>query len=60
MISFRARPEGTLEWTSVQIDGDHEELLGHTLAIKLHECGWEAMAARDGDEFQELDLDWED
>lgn len=60
MISFRTRPEGTLEWTLVTIQGQHEELLGHSLAIRLADSGWEAQAARDGAEFEDVELDWED
>ena len=57
MISFRARPEQGIDWTTITIDGDDEDLLAHAVGARLVECNWEILLPQRVGGDSELD-DW--
>lgn len=58
MITFRARPEGGVDWTEASFSGEDEELLAHAVALRLNECGWEMLVSQSAGEFEPLDEGW--
>lgn len=57
MISFRAKPEQSIDWTSIGIDGDDEDVASHAFMKLLAEAGWEILISGEREYLYFDDLD---
>ena len=57
MITFRARPEGSIDWTELNVSGEDEDAAARVVATALAERSWEILQSRDHRPFCGLDDD---
>lgn len=56
MITFRARPDNALDWTTITLIGDYEDSLARLIAVALLERDCETLVAIDESDFEELEV----
>ena len=56
MITFRARPEDALDWTTITLVGDDEEVLARIIAVAFLERDCETLVSIDADDFEVLEI----
>ena len=54
MITFRARPDESIDWTEINVSGEDEDAAARVVATSLMEREWEILVSRDASEFCEL------
>lgn len=56
MVTFRARPEDALDWTTITLIGDDEEVLARVFATALLARDCETLVSIDDADFEALEI----